>query len=144
MVRAHHRGGRARRPWVVDWPPHRQHNPTRAPTAPETYENPLRDQDFGRIYRVVWKDGKPSAQPKLTGATPAQLVTALRNDNLFWRRHAQRLLVERQRKDVVPALIDLVRDPRTDEIGLNAGAIHALWTLQGLQADQRGRGGRCA
>lgn len=124
--------------WVVDWYNYIvQHNPT--PRGFNTgqgnaYENPLRDQDFGRIYRVVWTDGKPSTAPALHGATPGALVAALRNDNLFWRRHAQRLLVERGRKDVVPALIDLARDPGADEIGLNVGAIHALWTLQGLQA----------
>jgi putative membrane-bound dehydrogenase-like protein len=124
--------------WVVDWYNYIvQHNPT--PRGFNTgrgnaYENPLRDQDYGRIYRVVWKDAKPAVQPKLTGATPSQLVAALQNDNLLWRRHAQRLLVERGRKDVVPALLELIRNPGADEIGLNVGAIHALWTLQGLQA----------
>ena len=33
-----------------------------------------------------------------------------------------------------PALIKLVQDPSVDAIGLNAGAIHALWTLHGLGA----------
>jgi putative membrane-bound dehydrogenase-like protein len=124
--------------WVVDWYNYIvQHNPTPRGfnNGPgNAYENPLRDQDYGRIYRISWKDGKPSTPPKLYRATPAELVAALRNDNLFWRRHAQRLLVERGRKDVVPALVALVRDPSTDEIGLNVGAIHALWTLQGVHA----------
>jgi putative membrane-bound dehydrogenase-like protein len=124
--------------WVIDWYNYIvQHNPTPRgfPTgAGNAYENRLRDQTYGRIYRVVWKDGKPSTAPRLHGATPAELVAALKNDNLFWRRHAQRLLVERGRKDVVPALLALVRDTTTDEIGLNVGAIHALWTLQGLNA----------
>ena len=124
--------------WIVDWYNYIvQHNPTPRGfnNGPgNAYENPLRDQEYGRIYRVSWKDGKPSTPPKLHRAAPADLVAALKNDNLFWRRHAQRLIVERGRKDVVPALIDLVRDPNTDEIGLNAGAIHALWTLEGLHA----------
>ena len=30
-------------------------------------------------------------------------VAALKNDNLFWRTHAQRLLVERGELDVAPA-----------------------------------------
>src|SRR5690606_18964289 len=46
--------------------------------------------------------------------------------------HAQRLLVERQQNDVVADLIDMALDRKIDRIGLNAPAIHALWTLQGL------------
>jgi putative heme-binding domain-containing protein len=59
-------------------------------------------------------------------------VATLRNDNLLWRSHAQRLLVERGKRDVVPDLIKLTQDRSTDAIGLNAAAIHALWTLHGL------------
>ena len=124
--------------WVIDWYNYIiQHNPT--PTGYRTgpggaYENPLRDKQHGRIYRVVWKEGKPSQQPDLHNAKPEALVAALKNDNMLWRRHAQRLLVERGRKDVVPALIELVKDQSVDEIGLNVGAIHALWTLEGLNA----------
>src|SRR5690606_19867861 len=48
--------------------------------------------------------------------------------------HAQRLLVERQKDDVVNDLIRIASDKKVDKIGLNAPAIHALWTLQGLNA----------
>jgi azurin len=51
---------------------------------------------------------------------------------MLWRMHAQRLLVERGQKDVVPQLLALVRNPSVDEIGLNGAALHALWTLHGL------------
>src|SRR5262249_35691585 len=63
---------------------------------------------------------------------PRGLVAGLRHDNQLWRMHAQRLLVERGKTDVVPDLIELARDDSVDGIGLNAGAIHALWTLHGL------------
>jgi len=53
---------------------------------------------------------------------------------MLWRSHAQRLLVERANQDVAPELVKLVADPAVDEIGLNPGAIHALWTLHGLGA----------
>ena len=57
------------------------------------------------------------------------------NDNLFWRLHAQRLLVERGNKDVrAGARRRWSQDQSVDAIGLNAGAIHALWTLHGLGA----------
>lgn len=124
--------------WVIDWYNYIiQHNPTPdgfANGAGNAYENPLRDKRHGRIYRVVWKDGKPSQQPNLHNASPSALVAALKNDNLFWRRHAQRLLVERGRKDVVPDLLALLKDQSVDEIGFNPGATHALWTLAGLNA----------
>jgi azurin len=53
---------------------------------------------------------------------------------MFWRSHAQRLLVERNNKDVVPDLLALVNDFSVDEIGINAPAIHALRVLDGLNA----------
>jgi azurin len=51
---------------------------------------------------------------------------------MFWRLTAQRLLVERGQKDVVPQLVALVRNTSVDSIGINGGAMHALWTLKGL------------
>ncbi len=126
--------------WFIDWYNYIvQHNPT--PQGYKTgrrgaYETELRDKRYGRVYRIVYNgpDGKPLPAFTLDGATPQKLVETLKNDNLFWRRHAQRLLVERGSKDVVPALIALVNDSTVDEIGLNVGAIHALWTLQGINA----------
>jgi putative heme-binding domain-containing protein len=128
--------------WVIDWYSFIvQHNPT--PNGFKTgkgaaYDTDLRDQKHGRIYRVVY-DGKGPAKDKqaplsLAGATPAKLVETLRNDNLFWRRHAQRLLVERGKRDVLPGLLKLAADQSVDEIGLNVGVIHALWTMHGLGA----------
>jgi putative membrane-bound dehydrogenase-like protein len=125
--------------WVIDWYNFIvQHNPT--PQGFRTgrgaaYESDLRDKTHGRIYRVVYEGngGKPNTFT-LAGATPEKLVETLKNDNLFWRRHAQRLLVERGERDVLPALYALAKDTTVDEIGLNAGAIHALWTIHGLGA----------
>jgi putative heme-binding domain-containing protein len=126
--------------WVIDWYNYIvQHNPT--PHGFKTgrgsaYETDLRDKKHARIYRIVYegKDGGKTKPFSLAGATPEKLVETLRNDNLFWRRHAQRLLVERGQRDVLPGLFALVRDQGVDEIGLNVGAIHALWTMHGLGA----------
>jgi uncharacterized protein len=114
-----------------------QHNPTPEGTElgeGNAYETPNRDKIHGRIYRVVWEDAPAPARTTLAGASPAQLVDALRDDNMFWRMTAQRLLVERGQTDVVPALVALARDQTVDAIGLNPGALHALWTLDGLGA----------
>jgi len=124
--------------WIIDWYNYIvQHNPT--PAGFQTgkggaYETDLRDKKRGRIYRLVYKNAPSSKPISLRNATPAQLLAALRNDNMFWRLHAQRLLVERGQLDVVPGLIELATDSGVDVIGLNPGAIHALWTLQGLGA----------
>jgi putative membrane-bound dehydrogenase-like protein len=124
--------------WVIDWYNYIvQHNPT--PPGFKTgkgnaYETPLRDKTHGRIYRLVYKGAKEQPRFSLAGASPQKLIETLRSDNMLWRLHAQRLLVERGKRDVVPELVKLVRDGSTDAIGLNVGAIHALWTLHGLGA----------
>src|SRR5262249_4376644 len=98
------------------------------------YETPLRDKKHGRIYRLVYKGARPAKPFTLVDATPQQLVAALKNENLLWRKHAQRLLVERGEQDVLPALVQPAGDMTVDEIGLNVGVIHALWTMHGLGA----------
>jgi len=122
--------------WVIDWYNYIvQHNPT--PTGFKTgkggaYLTPLRDKTHGRIYRIVWKGAKPYQPIRLDKASPEQLVATLRNDNLFWRLTAQRLLVERGKLGVLPELIKLAEDRSVDALGLNPGALHALWTIHGL------------
>ncbi len=102
------------------------------------YESDLRDKKYGRVYRLVYdgKDGMPGADkaPKLDATKPETLIAALSHPNRLWRRHAQRLLVERGQADVTGALVKLIADPAVDETGNNAGAIHALWTLKGIGA----------
>ncbi len=121
--------------WVIDWYNFIvQHNPTPRGFKSgkgNAYETKLRDKKHGRIYRVVYGD-KKSEPMTLAGATPTQLVATLKHPTMLWRKHAQRLLVERGKADVTADLIKLVRDQSADEIGLNVGAIHALWTLHGL------------
>lgn len=122
--------------WVSDWYNFIiQHNPT--PKGFETgkgnaYINPLRDRTHGRIYRIVWNGAKPSAIKKLDKNKPDELIKGLQSDNMFWRITAQRLIVEGGYKQLAPQLFSLIRNKSVDAIGINAPAIHALWTLQGL------------
>ncbi|QHT67857.1 dehydrogenase [Rhodocytophaga rosea] len=124
--------------WVADWYSFIiQHNPT--PKGFENglgnaYDTDLRDYTHGRIYRVSYKEAPAYTPIALSKDRPQELVAALKNNNMFWRQQAQRLLVERGQKDVVPQLIALVKDQSLDEVGINPGAIHALWTLHGLGA----------
>ncbi len=122
--------------WVIDWYNFIvQHNPT--PQGFRTgrggaYESELRDRTHGRIYRVIYDRRPLSPVPDLSRADADSLVGALRHPTMLVRKHAQRLLIERGKQDVVPALVRLVSDRSVDGIGLNVGAIHALWTLKGL------------
>lgn len=136
--------------WVLDWYNYIvQHNPT--PNGFQTgkgaaYESDLRDKRFARVYRLLYKQSNaPSSSISLKDASNATLVTALQGDNFFWRRTAQRLLVERNVSDkkILQSLVSLVSRQEVDEIGLNAPAMHAIWTLQGL-AEQKNEEARAA
>ncbi len=130
--------------WVLDWYNFIvQHNPTPREDfggynaengEGNAYVNPLRDQTHGRIWRVVYKEAEPYEPIQLSMDDPEGLVAALKNDNMFWRTTAQRLLVERGNDDVLESLNDLVNSKTKDELGMNTAAIHALWTIKGLGA----------
>ena len=81
---------------------------------------------------MAWKDAPAGKKRKLSKNDPKGLLEAIASDNMFWRLHAQRLLVERGQKDVLPQLTALVRNTSVDAIGTNGGALHALWALNGL------------
>jgi putative membrane-bound dehydrogenase-like protein len=122
--------------WFADWYNFIiQHNPTPQgfSNGPgNAYESSLRDHRRGRIYRIAYKNATPSPKRSLSTKDPAGLLEALASDNMFWRLTAQRLIVERGGKDLVPQLLNLVRNTSVDAIGINGGAMHALWALEGL------------
>jgi mono/diheme cytochrome c family protein/glucose/arabinose dehydrogenase len=102
----------------------------------------------GRIWRLRF-DGRPAvpasetnqgqaaipaimpdfAPPKMYSETPAELVAHLQHPNGWWRDMAQRLLVLKQDRSIVPALQQMTRT--SDSL---VGRFHALWTLEGLGA----------
>ena len=122
--------------WFADWYNFIiQHNPTPqgfSNGAGNAYESQLRDHQRGRIYRIAYKNAPPAPKRSLSVNDTAGLLDALASDNMLWRLTAQRLLIERGQKDVVPQLQALVKNTAVDAIGINGGAMHALWTLKGL------------
>ena len=102
----------------------------------------------GRIWRLRY-DGRPAvaatdtnigqaaippiapkfSPPKMYSQTPAQLVAHFTHPNGWWRDTAQRLLVLKQDKSVVPALRQMASS--SDNL---LARFHALWTLEGLGA----------
>ncbi|MDF1823377.1 MAG: ThuA domain-containing protein [Verrucomicrobiales bacterium] len=121
--------------WIADWYNFIiQHNPTPttvragydAVTGPgNAHENPNRDRQHGRIYRLKWNGARESSLSSLAGASDESLIAALSHDNQFWRLTAQRLIVSQSRKNSAPALRKMVKEGGTT-------AIHALWSLEGI------------
>ncbi|WP_226022988.1 PVC-type heme-binding CxxCH protein [Halomicrobium salinisoli] len=114
-----------------------QHNPT-----PEGYENgpgnayesAIRDTQHSRLYRVTTGGGVDPHPQDLSDASTSELVDALGEDNMFWRQTAQRKLIEQDATEAVDDLVSLATTENLDDIGLDVAAIHALWTLEGLDA----------
>lgn len=91
----------------------------------------LRGNDRGRIYRIRPAKDDASGQPvsNLKELPTGELLQLLSHPNRWYRRVAQRLLVERHDASAVPAAEVLVaehNDPRT--------RLHALYVLEGLDA----------
>jgi len=87
----------------------------------------------GRIYRLVHDGIKPDKTlPRMLSVPSAQLVPYLTHANGWWRDNAQKIIVVRGDKTLVPALTTMAL---TSTSAL--GRIHALWTLDGLNALER-------
>lgn len=117
--------------YVIDM--YRQHieTPVSIPDDLETDMDFNAGNTMGRIYRIVPQssNGTKWVKPDLKNATGEQLVAALSHKNQWWRITAQRLLLERQDKTVIPQVKKLFAessDPRT--------RLHALYVLEGMDA----------
>jgi putative membrane-bound dehydrogenase-like protein len=92
--------------------------------------------DKGRIYRVTPTGTSPlnwCGQIKLGDASSLELVKQLANHNIWWRRTAQRLLMDRHDASAVPFLKQLI-----DTTTFAPAVVHALWALDGLGATDAG------
>ncbi|MCF2492352.1 PVC-type heme-binding CxxCH protein [Dyadobacter chenhuakuii] len=86
--------------------------------------------DKGRIYRITPKGTAKASWTKnlkLGDAPEDELVQQLANPNIWWRRNAQRLLLDRNPQHALPALEKMASNAASP-----AGRLHALWTLEGL------------
>jgi mono/diheme cytochrome c family protein len=93
-------------------------------------ENGLENNiSHGRIWRLTYKDYKPGPQPHMLDETPAQLVEHLEHPNGWWRDTAQRMLIVKGDKSVVPALVKMAETSKN-----HLARLHAMWTLEGLDA----------
>ena len=82
----------------------------------------------GRIYKIYPQGKKPKSNlEKLSQESSHNLVSLLGHQNAWWRKTAQRLLVDRQAKEIQPELVELLTSSP-----LPLARLHALWTLEGL------------
>ncbi len=86
-------------------------------------------EGLGRIYRLVPRGGKLAMPRPPARLDPKELVKELASTNRWRRVMAQWLLVQGNHRQVVPQLKRLVRTGSFPQ-----GRLHALWTLQGLEA----------
>jgi putative membrane-bound dehydrogenase-like protein len=84
--------------------------------------------DRGRIYRIT-QGNAADAPVQLGSASPAELVKQLGNENPWWRRTAQRLLVDRKPAEAVPLLSAMAASDASP-----LARVHAIWTLDGFGA----------
>ncbi|GAB4015202.1 DUF7133 domain-containing protein [Spirosoma koreense] len=96
-----------------------------------------KNRGMGRIYRVV-HDGfkRDTRRPNMLNEPSSQLVNYLDHPNGWWRDNAQMLLIVRNDQSVVPALkqIALGEKASLTKAPSPLARIHALWTLEGLEA----------
>lgn len=87
-------------------------------------------REKGRIYRITPRGTPPASWSKelrKAAFTNVDLVKKLSEANIWWRRNAQRLLIDRNAREITGDLEKLAVHGDNP-----AGRLHALWTLEGL------------
>ena len=98
----------------------------------------------GRIYRIIHEDMEPGPKPRLINKSSSELLPYLAHPNGWWRNTAQKLIILKGDKTVIPKLIETVEGnessvfhwfEKNKDYGLER--LHALWTLEGLEAIEK-------
>jgi putative membrane-bound dehydrogenase-like protein len=117
--------------YVVDF--YRQHieTPVSIPENLKTDMDFMKGSDMGRVYRITPKNpvSTDKTAPKLSKMSSAELVKLLAHKGQWWRLQAQRLLLDRQDKTVIPAVTALFTEEKDPKARL-----HAFFVLDGLKA----------
>jgi putative membrane-bound dehydrogenase-like protein len=127
--------------WICDWYNLIvQHNPT--PTKASAgmdattgkggaYETPLRDNHFGRIYRIYPKGTKNPEYPELNPKEADSLLPVLSHPDLFWRMQAERLLIENGTREEDDDIAEMI-------VKEDVGASHGLYAMAVFGAQKPG------
>jgi putative membrane-bound dehydrogenase-like protein len=117
--------------YVVDFAREWVEHPDFVPKDMRESVNWRNGDTLGRIWRIRPRDWSADGHrvPTLSDAGSFGLVPLLNHASAWYRTQAQRLLVTRNDAATVPALKEAARSASTPQ-----GRIHALWTLEGMQA----------
>lgn len=95
-----------------------------------------KNNGHGRIYRLVYDGYKQAPKPQMLNEPASKLVTYLDHKNGWWRDNAQKQIIVLGDKSVVPTLKQIVSGQQAtlSERPSALARLHALWTLEGLDA----------
>ena len=102
-------------------------------------KNLNKNTGHGRIYRLVYNGYKQEAQPTMLNEPASRLITYLDHKNGWWRDNAQKQIILLGDQSVVPLLKQMVlgQQGALPEKPSAIGRLHALWTLDGLEATDK-------
>lgn len=119
--------------WVVDWYNYLLSHNWYSPQAGNAQVSPIRDNEHGRIYRVVYGSRPLDDVLNLSEATEDQLLETLKHPNLLWRLHAQRLLLRGgSNTELVSKLTEMMDLKTVNDMGESPHVIHAMRILEGF------------
>ena len=96
------------------------------------FRDPRRDHTRGRIWRVTAK-GRPLVdRPRLVDAPVPQLLDSLKSPEDWTRHFAKRVLKERGRAEVEPALIAWIKGLDPSDPQVEHHRLEALWVYESL------------
>lgn len=81
----------------------------------------------GRIWKIVPEHFLPPDMPHLSSLSSEQIIPYLSHMNGWYRDIAQRILVEKNERNIIPSLSALASSNASA-----MGRMHALWTLEGM------------
>jgi putative heme-binding domain-containing protein len=96
------------------------------------FHDPRRDQQHGRIWRIVAKNRPLVKKPQLTKASVGELLETLKLPEDWTRAQAKQVLKSRGAKEVVPVLQKWVQDLDKNDAEYEHHLLEALWVYQTL------------
>lgn len=97
------------------------------------FHDPRRDQQHGRIWRIVAKNRPLVKKPQLAKASIAELLESLKLPEEWTRLQAKQVLKAKGAKEVIPALEKWVQTLDKNDANYEHNLLEALWLYQTLE-----------